>query len=151
MSETKGTQGWRGDRWLNRCPTETVNRCWSRRNSAVSPTAPTSTRSRKVSPTASVWDSPVWGLSSQTSIPPGPDATPVSVHWSCGEAADPSLTVLKRVRDMAPKRSDRLDEILDDQYGDLFRDHPYLETADPAGAVTQMLDRGDLRAIFDLD
>ena len=58
---------------------------------------------------------------------------------------------LKRIRDVAPKRSDRLDDILDDQYGDLFRQHPYAEPSDLAQAVTQMLDAPDLRAIFDLD
>ena len=57
----------------------------------------------------------------------------------------------RRIHDIAPQRSDQLDELLGGEYSGLFRDHPYDETSDLVATVRDLFDSPDLKAIFDID
>jgi RNA polymerase sigma factor (sigma-70 family) len=58
---------------------------------------------------------------------------------------------VSRVRDIAPETVREIEDVVEQQHADIFRDHPFLQPADQIGWLRRMLEGEDLRGALRLD
>jgi hypothetical protein len=58
---------------------------------------------------------------------------------------------IERVRDVAPATLREIEDVVERQHADVFRDHPFLQPADQVGWFRRMLDDEDLRGTLQLN
>jgi len=58
---------------------------------------------------------------------------------------------VQRVREAAAGTVREIEDVLDGQYADIYRDHPFLEAPDQVAWLRQLLERPDVRAALHLD
>lgn len=52
---------------------------------------------------------------------------------------------VERVRDVAPETIRKIEDVVERQHADIYRDHPFLQPPDPVNWLRRMLDRPDVR------
>jgi RNA polymerase sigma factor (sigma-70 family) len=58
---------------------------------------------------------------------------------------------VSRVRDIAPETVREIEDVVEQQHADIFRDHPFLQPADQVGWLRRMLEGEDLRGALRLN
>jgi hypothetical protein len=57
---------------------------------------------------------------------------------------------VSRVRDITPEAVREIEDVVEQQHVDIFRDHPFLQPADQVGWLRRMLEGEDLRGALGL-